>query len=262
MLLRIVSVSAIVLSTITIPAAAASAEVVEAMSRDFGITAAQALTRIRDEKVALKIAPAAQEAAAESFGGSWYADGKLRVAVTDPAKADAVRATGAEPVLRTKSFASLNAVKNGIDRLSKAGSVSKDVAGWRVDVQRGAVVVDALPRLNAETNSVRRRHANRRRAANTQSLDGTPHILHRAAFEIYGLPWQARLVKQRQVAVDLADPMDCLETRAHYSTIVTCHRLRRLSQMIRGVSNRSLRVFHLSNPRSSAKSAATFWEYV
>ena len=48
MLLRIVSVSAIVLSTITIPAAAASAEVVEAMSRDFGITAAQALTRIRD----------------------------------------------------------------------------------------------------------------------------------------------------------------------------------------------------------------------
>jgi streptogrisin C len=145
MLLRIVSVSAIVLSTITIPAAAASAEVVDAMSRDFGITAEQALMRIRDEKVALKIAPAAQEAAAESFGGSWYADGKLRVAVTDPAKADAVRATGAEPVLRTKSFASLNAVKNSIDRLSKAGSVSKDVAGWRVDVQRGAVVVDALP---------------------------------------------------------------------------------------------------------------------
>ena len=112
MLLRIVSVSAIVLSTITIPAAAASAEVVDAMSRDFGISTAQALTRIRQEKVALKIAPAAQEAAADTYGGSWFADGKLVVAVTDP---------------------------------SKAGAVSKDVTGWRVDVQRGAVVVDALP---------------------------------------------------------------------------------------------------------------------
>lgn len=38
MLLRMVSVSAIVLSTITIPAVTASADVVDAMSRDFGIT--------------------------------------------------------------------------------------------------------------------------------------------------------------------------------------------------------------------------------
>src|SRR5688500_15657704 len=127
MLLRIVSVSAIVLSTITVPAAAASAEVVDAMSRDFGISVAQALTRIRQEKVALRIAPAAQEAAADAYGGSWFADGELQVAVTDPAKVDAVKATGAKPVLRTKTFASLNAVKTGIDRLSKAGSVSKDI---------------------------------------------------------------------------------------------------------------------------------------
>ena len=145
MLLRMVSVSAIVLSTITIPAVTASADVVDAMSRDFGITQAQALTRIRAEKVALKIAPAAEQAAADAFGGSWYADGKLKVAVTDPARVEAVKAAGAQPVLRTKTLASLNAVKTGIDRLSKAGSVSKDVAGWRVDVERGAVVVDALP---------------------------------------------------------------------------------------------------------------------
>ena len=145
MLLRIASVSAILLGTLTIPAVTASADVVDAMSRDFGITQAEALTRIRAERVALKIAPAAEQAAANAFGGSWYADGKLQVAVTDPARVDAVRATGAQPVLRTKSLASLNTVKTGIDRLSKAGAVPEGVAGWRVDVQRGAVVVDAVP---------------------------------------------------------------------------------------------------------------------
>lgn len=145
MLLRIASVSALVLSTIVIPAATASAEVVDAMSRDFGITKGEALTRISQEKTALRIDPDARTAAGAAYGGSWFADGKLHVAVTDPAKVDAISATGAQPVLRTKSLASLTAVKNGIDRMSKTGSIPAGIASWRVDVQRGTVVVDAEP---------------------------------------------------------------------------------------------------------------------
>lgn len=145
MLLRLVSASVLVLSTFATPAAAAAPDIVDAMSRDFGISAAEALTRIRQEKVALKIAPDARTAAGESYGGSWFAGGRLVVAVTDPARVDAVRATGAEPVLRTRTFASLNAVKARIDRSARERSVPADIVSWRVDPRRGAVVVDALP---------------------------------------------------------------------------------------------------------------------
>lgn len=145
MLLRLVSASVLVLSTFTTPAAVAAPELVEAMSRDFGISTAEALTRIRQEKEALRIAPAAQAAAGESYGGSWYADGRLHVAVNAHVNVHGVRATGAVPVLRPRTLASLNAVKARIDRLAKTGQMPADVVSWRVDVQHNTVVVDALP---------------------------------------------------------------------------------------------------------------------
>lgn len=88
MLLRLVSASLLLMGVIVTPAAAASPGLVEAMRRDFGLTEQQALTRIRQEAVATKIAPAAEKAAGSAFAGTWFdaGTGKLVVGLTDQAR--------------------------------------------------------------------------------------------------------------------------------------------------------------------------------
>ncbi|MGH3758072.1 S1 family peptidase [Actinophytocola sp.] len=136
----------VVLGTATSTAAAgadgvavASEGVVAAMSRDLGLSEAQARTRLRQESTAIGIGPAAREAAGPAYGGAWFDPqrGRLVVGLTTSDSAAAVRATGAEVAMVEHTQASLDATKAEVDRLRAPA----DVAGWQVDPRSGSVVV-------------------------------------------------------------------------------------------------------------------------
>ncbi|MDT0609304.1 alpha-lytic protease prodomain-containing protein [Streptomyces lancefieldiae] len=135
---------------------AASAGLLEAMRRDFGLTAAEAEDRLAAERRATDLAPTAQRAAGNAFGGSWFdADaGRLTVAVTadaTPATVRAVRATGAHVRTVEHSARRLDAAKTRIDRLDAPAGVS----GWHVDPAANAVIVDVVSGEHAD-NDVQR----------------------------------------------------------------------------------------------------------
>ncbi|KAA9149461.1 S1 family peptidase [Amycolatopsis acidicola] len=120
----------------------ASQPVLNAMQRDFGLTAEQVRTRLAQESAATSVTSAARSAAGAGFGGAWYdaATGKLVVGVTDAARAAAVRATGADVANVAHTQAALDAAKAAID--GYAGQTApKDVTGWYVDEQANSVVV-------------------------------------------------------------------------------------------------------------------------
>ncbi|MCK2239595.1 MULTISPECIES: S1 family peptidase [unclassified Crossiella] len=117
-----------------------------AMRQDLGLTERQAVVRVRQEADASRLVPAAESAAGESLGGSWFdpGRGKLVVAVTDPAKAAAVRATGAEAVPVTHSAQVLDRAKTALDQLATAKQAPAEVAGWHVDPRGNTVVVNVV----------------------------------------------------------------------------------------------------------------------
>ncbi|MDX3188033.1 S1 family peptidase [Streptomyces sp. MN03-5084-2B] len=134
-------------ASLTPAAAQASPGLIAAMQRDLGLTAAQASARLTQEMTAARVLPGAQRAAGAAFGGAWFdpARGKLVVGVTDPAAADAVRWTGAEPVAARTSAAKLDAAKAAIDASAKAAPAPAAVSGWRADPRAGSVVVTVRP---------------------------------------------------------------------------------------------------------------------
>ncbi len=116
-----------------------------ALQRDLGLTASQARTRLIQEAAATKLAPRAERAAGQTFGGSWYdaAHGTLVVGLTDTggAAADSVRSTGATVVRVAHSARALDATKRhstpsprrtAPPRPSRAGTSTRAPAGsWR-----------------------------------------------------------------------------------------------------------------------------------
>ncbi|MFF8503984.1 S1 family peptidase [Streptomyces anulatus] len=122
--------------------APASAALLTAMQRDFGLTEGEAVARLADEKAATALEPKAQRAAGSAFGGSWFdaKTGKLVVAVTNAAKAEAVRAAGADTRLVEHSAKQLDAAKARIDALPAPSGVSS----WHVDPATSSVVVNVV----------------------------------------------------------------------------------------------------------------------
>ncbi|SDY51467.1 streptogrisin C [Micromonospora pattaloongensis] len=127
------------------PAGGAAPEMVDALRRDLRLTADQARSRLAKEEWARRTAGQLRADLGGGFGGSWLtADGRqLMVAVTDPAAAERVRATGAEPKLVARSERQLDTVKRSLDR--NAGNATPDMSGWYVDVADNSVVVLAQP---------------------------------------------------------------------------------------------------------------------
>ncbi|WP_158886808.1 S1 family peptidase [Amycolatopsis anabasis] len=121
------------------PTAAVSPHVLSALQRDLGLSADQVQTRLAQEAAARTVRGAAQAAAGDAFGGAWFdpALGKLVVGVTDAARADAVRATGAAVTTVGHTEAALTAAKSALD----AHAAPKAVTGWYVDVKSSSVVV-------------------------------------------------------------------------------------------------------------------------
>ncbi|MFD3522949.1 trypsin-like serine protease [Streptomyces sp. NPDC058653] len=123
-------------------APAASAGLLTAMQKEFGLTKSQAVARLAAEKTATAVEGEAQRVAGASYGGSWFsaADNRLTVALTDGSKAAAVRATGATVKLVKHSERALDATMKRIDALSAPAGVSS----WRVDPVNNRVVVNVV----------------------------------------------------------------------------------------------------------------------
>ncbi len=135
---------------------AASAGLLDAMQRDFGLTRAEAEDRLAAERRATDLAPTARRAAGDAFGGSWFdaGRGRLTVAVTSdasPTTVRAVAATGARVRTVEHSARQLDAAKNRIDRIDAPAGVSS----WHVDPAANSVVVDVV-RGERGDNDVRR----------------------------------------------------------------------------------------------------------
>ncbi|TDC12888.1 S1 family peptidase [Streptomyces sp. 8K308] len=124
----------------------ASEAIVVAMSRDFGLTEAQARERLRDEAVAIEIQEDAERAAGAAFGGAWYdaEAGELVVAVSDEDRAAAVRATGARAELVRHGERELTRALESIDELADRSGAPAGVSGWRVDTRANTVVVSVV----------------------------------------------------------------------------------------------------------------------
>ncbi|MER8222554.1 trypsin-like serine protease [Streptomyces sp. NPDC094143] len=122
--------------------APASPALLDAMQRDLGLTRQQAETRLAAEKTATAVEPKARGAAGSAYAGSWFdADrGRLTVAVTTAARADAVRATGASVRVVRHSAAQLDATKKRLDALSAPDGVGS----WHVDAKANTVVVNVV----------------------------------------------------------------------------------------------------------------------
>ncbi|MGW1555836.1 S1 family peptidase [Streptomyces sp. NPDC002144] len=141
--------------------APASGALLSAMQRDLGLTKRQAETRLAQEKTATAVERKAKRAAGSAYGGSWFdaARGRLTVAVTRAANADAVRATGADVRLVKYSARQLDAAKARIDALSAPAGISN----WYVDPNAGSVVVDVVS-AHRDDNDVRTFLARARKA--------------------------------------------------------------------------------------------------
>ncbi|WP_329108814.1 S1 family peptidase [Micromonospora sp. NBC_01699] len=123
-------------------APAVSAEILNAMQRDLGLTAGQAQARLAADDRAAKAEESLRGALGNRFGGAWLADGsQVVVAVTDAAAAERVRAAGAQPKVVARSEAALTAIKDTLD--AKESAAPKSVTGWYVDVTSNTVVVEA-----------------------------------------------------------------------------------------------------------------------
>ncbi|GAA4019498.1 S1 family peptidase [Allokutzneria multivorans] len=127
---------------LTAPAASAqdnySPELLHAVQRDLGLDAQQARARLQSDAKAVDVEQRAMATAGDSFGGTWIQGGKLVVAVTDAAKADAVRAQGAEVAVVRHAHSKLKAAKQQLDGMKAPASVT----GWRVDERGNSVVVE------------------------------------------------------------------------------------------------------------------------
>ncbi|MFI8166158.1 trypsin-like serine protease [Streptomyces sp. NPDC086081] len=132
--------------------APASPALLDAMQRDLGLTRQQAVTRLAAEKTATAVEPKARSAAGSAYAGSWFdADrGRLTVAVTTAARADAVRATGASVRVVRHSAAQLDATKKRLDALSAPDGVGS----WHVDAKANTVVVNVVT-AHRDDNDVR-----------------------------------------------------------------------------------------------------------
>ncbi|HWU09448.1 MAG TPA: S1 family peptidase [Streptomyces sp.] len=164
----------------------ASSGIITAMQRDLGLTKSQAEARLTAEKRATALQGKARSAAGASYGGSWFdaGSGKLTVAVTDDAKAGAVRATGAQTRVVDHTERELDAVKNKLDALSAPEGISS----WHVDPRANSVVVDVVASAQGD-NDVRAFLAKARKAGpvTVEQTAGAPQTF--AAGTVGGDPY-------------------------------------------------------------------------
>jgi streptogrisin C len=123
------------------PGPRVSSKMLATLQRDLGLTRAQAEARVKKEAWAIQTREALSQELGTTYGGAWLnADAsQLTVAVTNPDRAAAVRAAGAEPKLVARSARQLDAIKQNLDR--QASRATASIAGWYADPATNSVVV-------------------------------------------------------------------------------------------------------------------------
>ncbi|MFC7505650.1 hypothetical protein ACFQRR_26610, partial [Nocardioides sp. GCM10030258] len=113
------------------------------MVEQFGLTTKQAKARILGECRASEIREAAIAAAGDAFAGAYFdsTTNQLVVAVTSTAVFNAVRATGAVPVLVSTSYAEL---EHSLHVLDTRTAPPPTVTGWRIVENENTIVVDVV----------------------------------------------------------------------------------------------------------------------
>jgi streptogrisin C len=121
-----------------------SPQILAAMKRDLGLDGDQAQARLQRSRWASGVSSRLAAQTGADFGGAWLAtDGTtLKIAVTDPGAAAAVRKAGAEPVLVKRSEQTLVTAK---EKLDSVRSDAAGITGWYVDVATNKLVVVAKP---------------------------------------------------------------------------------------------------------------------
>ncbi|UOZ11044.1 proprotein convertase P-domain-containing protein [Amycolatopsis sp. WQ 127309] len=114
---------------------------VDGVAAAFGLSADQARTRLAAQDDAHRLAAALPTAVRQQSAGEWFdaAAGKLTVAVTTPAAADQVRATGAAVRVVARGQAELDRTDAAVRAL--VGQGVPGVYGWGVDVRNNEVGV-------------------------------------------------------------------------------------------------------------------------
>jgi streptogrisin C len=121
---------------------AISSDMSAALQRDLGLTAEQAQARLAADDRAARTEQHLRSALGARFGGAWLTGSADRfvVAITNPADAGAVRASGAVPVLVTRTERQLNAIMSTLDKRAKRAPAG--VTGWYVDATTNSVVIE------------------------------------------------------------------------------------------------------------------------
>ncbi|MEV0581952.1 carbohydrate-binding protein [Nonomuraea sp. NPDC050310] len=114
-------------------------KLIQALTRDLGISADQAQVRLVNETAAAQVEKVFADALGASFGGLWVSGpvADLSVATSDAAKLDTIRELGGAPILVANPLSELEAVKAQLDRLR----LPRGVASWFVDVTANKVVI-------------------------------------------------------------------------------------------------------------------------
>ncbi|MEU3168135.1 S1 family peptidase [Streptosporangium sp. NPDC006930] len=123
------------------PAPQPPAAMLEALQRDLGLTAEQAVQRLANEHRAAASESALTRELGAKYGGAWLNGdaSQLSVATTDASAAAAIKAKGAQPVVVSRSLADLEAVKAKLDGASAEAKAGASL--WYVDVTTNSVVI-------------------------------------------------------------------------------------------------------------------------
>lgn len=124
-------------------------EILNAMMRDLGLNAEQAVARVSHDNQATKLISQLSGSIGDKFAGGWIDAGKTYVGVTDQATAEHVKAAGAVPVVMNTSLSKLEAAKQAMDQHLSSAIQARDtdttgIASYFVDVTANKVVVESL----------------------------------------------------------------------------------------------------------------------
>jgi streptogrisin C len=124
---------------------------IDAMSRDLGITKEQAESRLLNEARLTGVEAKIRDSLGGAYAGSWLSgptSATLTVATSDAAAASSITGAGVQAQVVEHSLASLDAAKAALDKSSAQAPKSTPV--WYVDVRTNSVVVQSSQPAEAE----------------------------------------------------------------------------------------------------------------
>jgi streptogrisin C len=129
---------------VTAPAPEIAPGMLRSVSRDLGITAADARTRLANEQRAVAVDKSLRKKLGARYAGSWVtgSTSKLIAASTDRRDSRVITAAGATAKVVDNSLAELEAARDALDRAAQKRA-PRGTSVWAVDVRSNSVVVRA-----------------------------------------------------------------------------------------------------------------------